>query len=162
MKKWKSNLDEMHEQKLLKIEHNGYWIAFWGLLIVILAQVVLTPDELREHLPRIMTGEWIVFMVLSLYLGFACMKNGIWDRKLQPNAKTNLLASLLAGGAVAVFQVLYSYFLFHRLVVALGVAGVSALITVILCFLALTVTARATKKQQEKLEEEPEDSAEEQ
>lgn len=162
MKKRKSNLDEMQEQKLLKIEHNGCWIAFWGLLIVILAQVVLTPDELREHLPRIMTGEWIVFMVLSLYLGFACMKNGIWDRKLKPNAKTNLLASLIAGGAVAVFQVLYSYFRFHRLVVALGVAGVSALITVILCFLTLTVTARATKKQQEKLEEEPEDSAEEQ
>lgn len=162
MKQKKSNLDEMQEQKLLKIEHNGCWIAFWGLLAAILAQVVLTPDELREHLPRIMTGEWIVFMVLSLYLGFACMKNGIWDRKLKPNAKTNLLASLIAGGAVAVFQVLYSYFRFHRLVVALGVAGVSALITVILCFLVLTVTARATKKQQEKLEEEPEDSAEEQ
>ncbi|MBQ1704295.1 MAG: hypothetical protein II028_00450 [Clostridia bacterium] len=162
MKQKKSNLDEMQEQKLLKIEHNGCWIAFWGLLAVILAQVVLTPDELREHLPRIMTGEWIVFMVLSLYLGFACMKNGIWDRKLKPNAKTNLLASLLAGGAVAVFQVLYSYFRFHRLVVALGVAGVSALITVILCFLTLTVTARVTKKQQEKLEEEPKDSAEEQ
>ena len=28
----KSNLDEMQEQELLKVEHNGCWIAFWGLL----------------------------------------------------------------------------------------------------------------------------------
>ena len=28
----KSNLDEMQEQELLKIEHNGCWLAFWGLL----------------------------------------------------------------------------------------------------------------------------------
>ena len=28
----KSNLDEIQEQELLKIEHNGCWLAFWGLL----------------------------------------------------------------------------------------------------------------------------------
>ena len=33
IRKMKSNLDERQELKLLKIEHNGCWIAFWGLLI---------------------------------------------------------------------------------------------------------------------------------
>ena len=27
-----SNLDERQEQTLLRIEHNGCWLAFWGLL----------------------------------------------------------------------------------------------------------------------------------
>ena len=31
MKKTKSNLDELQELKLLKIEHNGCWLAFWGI-----------------------------------------------------------------------------------------------------------------------------------
>ena len=30
----KNNLDEMQEQELLKIEHNGCWLAFWGMLAV--------------------------------------------------------------------------------------------------------------------------------
>lgn len=32
MKRLKNNLDEMQEQKLLKIEHNGMWFAFWDYL----------------------------------------------------------------------------------------------------------------------------------
>ena len=36
MKNKKSNLDERQEQGLLKIEHNGCWLAFWGLLIAML------------------------------------------------------------------------------------------------------------------------------
>ena len=31
-KKMKNKLDEMQELKMLKIEHNGCWFAFWGLL----------------------------------------------------------------------------------------------------------------------------------
>ena len=30
MRRKKSNLDEMQEQELLKVEHNGCWIVFWG------------------------------------------------------------------------------------------------------------------------------------
>ncbi len=35
MKK-KINLDDMQENKLLKMEQNGYWLGFWGLLAAIL------------------------------------------------------------------------------------------------------------------------------
>ena len=31
----KTNLDEMQELKLLKIEHNAYWFCFTGLLAAI-------------------------------------------------------------------------------------------------------------------------------
>ena len=32
----KNNLDERQEQIMLKIEHNGFWIAFWMLLAAML------------------------------------------------------------------------------------------------------------------------------
>ena len=37
----KSNLDEMQEQKLLRIEHNGFWIGFWGLVLAMAVQIAL-------------------------------------------------------------------------------------------------------------------------
>ena len=37
----KSNLDEMQEQAMLKIEHNGCWFAFWGLLAAMGIQMLL-------------------------------------------------------------------------------------------------------------------------
>ena len=61
----KSNLDEMQEQELLKIEHNGCWLAFWGLLAVMAIQMVMGVPGTQ------MLGEWIVFMVLALYLVIA-------------------------------------------------------------------------------------------
>ena len=89
----KNNLDEMQEQELLKIEHNGCCLAFWGLLVVMAVQMVMRVPG------RQMLGEWIVFMALSLYIAIACLRKGIWDRRLKANRKTNLIISLLAGAA---------------------------------------------------------------
>ena len=36
MKKKKINLDDMQENKLVKMEQNGYWLVFCGLLAAIL------------------------------------------------------------------------------------------------------------------------------
>ena len=47
IRKMKSNLDERQELKLLKIEHNGCWIAFWGLLIVMAIQMIVGMTVLR-------------------------------------------------------------------------------------------------------------------
>lgn len=43
-----------------------------------------------------LSGEWIVFMCLALYLTVGCIRNGIWDRKLKPNFKNNIMASSIA------------------------------------------------------------------
>ena len=95
MKEKKNKLDERQEQALLKIEHNGCWLAFWGLLIAIFVQVIIYGYDFKQ-----IAGEWIVFMVLCLYISTSCMKQGIWDRRLEPNPKTNLL---LSAGAAVVF-----------------------------------------------------------
>ena len=41
MKNLKNNLDEMQEAKLLQIEHNGFWLAFWGLLATLVWRFVI-------------------------------------------------------------------------------------------------------------------------
>ena len=98
MRRKKSNLDEMQEQELL--EHNGCWIAFWGLLAAIIIQSILFGSQDCKTL----AGEGIVFIVLSIYIAVACVRRGIWDRRFQMNAKTNLIlsaaAALVTGGVM--------------------------------------------------------------
>ena len=143
----KNNLDEMQEQALLRIEHNGCWLAFWGLLAVMAVQMVM-------HVPGSqMLGEWIVFMVLALYLVIACLRKGIWDRHLKANRKTNLIVSLLAAVATGILVTLSNPYLSEPLDYVL-VAGISGGFTFLLCFAALSISMKLYKKRREKLEQE--------
>lgn len=127
----KSNLDEMQEQALLRIEHTGCWLAFWGLLAAMAIQGILGAG-IRE-----LAGEWIVFMGLCLYLLVSCLRCGIWDRTLKANRKTNLIVSLIAGAAVGVFDaVLFLRYDMQWPDLAL-IAVIPAVITFVLCFAAL-------------------------
>ena len=99
----RNRLDGRQEQKMLQIEHNGCWIAFWGLAISLFVGCCLGLEW------RNLVGEWIVFMGLSLYIVIACLKNGIWDRKLEPTPKVNLCASIIAGIVCGVLQFARSY-----------------------------------------------------
>ncbi len=148
----KSNLDERQEQVLLGIEHNGCWLAFWGLLVSILAQEVIYGGELKY-----IAGEWLVFMVLCLYMLYACMKSGIWDRRLKPDMKTNALASAAACLVVAAT----AFLLVARRMENMRIAGYAALfgglVTFILCFVSLSASAAAYRKKQQEDEAEPEE-----
>ena len=150
----KSNLDEMQEQALLQVEHNGCWLAFWGLLAAMAIQII----AFRDLDFRMLAGEWIVFMALALYLSFACMKNGIWDRRLKADPKTNFLISLIAG---VVFGLIMFVTVWRRVPgkpVGSAAAGLfSCLMVFALCFLALSISARSYRKKQQMLEAEPDD-----
>ena len=148
MKKMKNNLDERQELKLLKIEHYGCWLAFWGLLIALTVQMVLTPDE-----PKAMAGEWIVFMALALYLSVACMKNGIWDRKIRPTVKNHLLMSAAAGVVVGILFFAISYVLYHHLIGSLATAAFMFFFVGVLCFGALMISAKICQKRLQKMAE---------
>ena len=37
----KNTLDEMQDQKMLKMEEYGYWILFWGLALAVVIQLLL-------------------------------------------------------------------------------------------------------------------------
>ncbi len=152
-KKMRNNLDERQEQALLKIEHNGCWFAFWALLAAIFAQQFIFGFDFRY-----MGGEWIIFMALALYMFAACMKNGIWDRHLKPDGRTNVLVSLIAAMLAGV---LFGLIIGHRFPdsVKVGVlAGVfTAVIVFVVCIIVLTASVAALRRRTAEMEKEPEE-----
>lgn len=150
----KNNLDERQEQALLRIEHNGCWLAFWGLLIAMAVQMIMNGAEQSYTV----AGEWVVFMVLAIYMVGACLKNGIWDRRLKPNTTTNLVVSLIAGVATGVFNAIMIVCKYPDKPVASIAAGIFMSVFVFVpCFVLLQISVKILKKKQQKLEEEPDD-----
>ena len=145
----KNNLDEMQEQKLLKLESRGFWLLWWGLLAAMAVQLLVYGVEAF----RLLLGEWVVFMLSSVYVTAACIKQGLWDRKLKPNFKTNLLMSLLAGVVSGGFMGVYSYRSFGAAEAAFWTVALVGGCTFVLCLLALSLSAAAYKKRRQKLDE---------
>ena len=85
-----NKLDEMQNQKLLKLEEYGFWIMFWALAVAIAVQL-LTGATIKE-----VAGKSIVLLIGSIYLSITALKNGIWTRKATPTRKGNAMASLIA------------------------------------------------------------------
>ena len=144
-----NNLDEMQEQKLLKLESRGFWLIWWGLLAAMAVQLLVYGVEAHRHL----LGEWVVFMLASVYMVAACTKQGLWDRKLKPNFKTNLLLSLLAAVVTGGFMGVYSYRSFGAAEAARLTVAMVGGCTFLLCLLALSLSAAAYKKRRQKLDE---------
>ncbi len=99
----KSNLDEMQEQKLLHTEKLGLGFAFWGLLVAIVVQFFIGADYKQ------LAGEAIVLMGIGIITAFGCFKNGIWDRRLKPNLKTNMLLSIVTSLGVGLIIGISNY-----------------------------------------------------
>ena len=144
-----NHLDEMQEQKLLKLESRGFWLLWWGLLAAMAVQLLVYGVEAF----RLLLGEWVVFMLSSVYMAAACIKQGLWDRKLKPNFKTNLLMSLLAGVVSGGFMGVYSYRSFGAAEAAFWTVALVGGCTFVLCLLALSLSAAAYKKRRQKLDE---------
>lgn len=148
MKKSKSNLDEMQEQKLLKIEKNGFWILFWGLAISIYVQLAMGHGGFEY-----IGGEAVILIAVSVYLLEACIKNGIWDRKLKPNFKTNLILSLAAALFVGIFWFIVSYYRYHALAGSFATFAVMFISVGVLTFAMLSIFSGIYKARKSKLDE---------
>lgn len=93
----RNNLDEMQKQTLLKIESRGFWV----LWVLLLAALII--ESLLGFAPREMAAEWFIFMLGSAYSVLSDLRAGIWDRRLKPNTKTNVVVSVAGGVAVFVW-----------------------------------------------------------
>lgn len=141
-------LDEMQEQKLLKIESHGVWIAFSLLVISILVQVAYANYTKTE--PHI-AGEIITFLTLDAYILFSCIKNGIWSRSIKASKKTNVLGALIAGIIVGLLNAFtFSHATQQAMV---GAFIISALFTGILTYILLQICMNMTNKRRNKLDE---------
>ena len=88
----RNQLDERQEQIVLKIEHNGCWFAFWALLVALFVEQFIFGFDFKY-----IAGEWIIFMILAVYLCGACLKNGIWDRHLRCRRKCHPVSGTSGG-----------------------------------------------------------------
>ena len=93
------NLDEMQNQKLLKLEEYGFWIVFWALLASIIVQLIVGAG-IKEVI-----GEIIIFLIGSVYLAVTTLKNGLWTRSAVPSRKGNALVSLIPAAVIGVLHV---------------------------------------------------------
>ena len=150
MKNVKNNLDEMQEAKLLQIEHNGCWLAFWGLLAAIVVELfVFGVENMRYFI-----GEWVVFMALCVYLSEACLRNGIWDRRLKADRKTNAIISLIAGAVTGLVFAAIAVVRYHSVPGAIATFAMLFVFVGAACYLALSLTAKEYKKKLAQLESE--------
>ena len=154
MRKNKGNrLDEMQELQLLRIEHNACWIAFFGLAAAIIIQHLLIPDVAAASM-----GETVILLVVGIYMSAACARKGIWDRKLENNARTNGAISLLAG--VISFCLMFIRVRLNfpdKPVGALCAGAITGIGCFFLCWVVISILGRETKKRQAELEKEPEE-----
>ena len=90
----KSCLDEMQNQKLLKLEEYGFWMMFWASLAVILGQLFLG-GSFKE-----IAGEMLILLIGSAYLCVTSLKNGLWAKSSTPTKKGNALASILPAAVI--------------------------------------------------------------
>lgn len=156
MKKRQNTLDEMQENKLLKIEGAGFWLAFAGLLTAIVIQVLVRPD-LRQ-----IAGELTVFFVMSIYLIVLCLKNGLWSKTPAPTGKGNVISSAAAALAVGVIFIVRS-----QLILRNGFSKEFAVILLVSmavvfggCFATLEVTRAIYWRRRSKLDHPSEESGE--
>ena len=99
-KRTPSQLDEMQQAKLLKINSNGMNLCYIGLLAAILIQWLVKRDF------SAIIGEVIVFFLLVFYITGASIYEGLWSSKVKPSIRSNLLISLIPAAAVGVLLVL--------------------------------------------------------
>ncbi|MCO7110164.1 hypothetical protein NIA69_14965 [Gemmiger formicilis] len=127
----------MQKQTLLKIESRGFWM----LWVLLLAALII--ESLLGFAPREMAAEWFIFMLGCAYSVLSDLRAGIWDRRLKPNTKTNVVVSVVGGVAVLVWGLIkFAEF-------GMGVAVLQAVImgvcTWVLCFALLQLSMKAYK-----------------
>lgn len=149
-KKGKSQLDEMQEQNLRKLESWGFWLTWGALLLSIMIQMLIYKEEAGKYLK----GEWIVFMASNLYMVIGCVRLGIWSRRGIPSFKSLCLISLLAGLVTGIFVAVYNYLIYGDVLTALATVILASLFTFVLCLLVLVVSLSAYKKRRQKLDSE--------
>lgn len=153
-------IDERQEKELLKSESKGFWLGYWLLLVVMLAQVVLSSIDMGEFIPPF-AGEWIVFMVMCVYIICKSMKNNVWERKREPSTKSNVVYSLVAGGVTGILMFVVAFINSGKPVGAIAAGVFIAGATFAMCFAALSVAAAVYESKKKKLEEAEENAQDE-
>ena len=137
----KNQLDEMQERTMLTIESRGFWLV-WSLLLVVLLVEGLLGFTMRE-----MAGTWAVFVA-------ACLRAGLWSRRIKNAAGTNVLFSLAGAAVIGVFTFVRMSAFDVPLAIHLACAAIAAGTTFVLALVVLQLCSAVYKKRHEQLENE--------
>ena len=141
------NLDEMQDQKILKMEEYGYWILFWGLALAVVVQLLLG-GSIRQ-----VAGELVVLLVGGAYVLATSLKNGLWTRNATPTRKGNAVASLIPAAAICVLNVIK---LIQKKDIGTNDILIAAAFTIgtyVVCFAVLEVLRVLYEKRRSKLDD---------
>ena len=144
----KNQLDEMQEHTMLTIESRGFWLV-WSLLLVVLLVEGLLGFTMRE-----MAGTWAVFMIGCVYIVAACLRAGLWSRRIKNAASTNVLFSLAGAAVIGVFTFVRMSAFDVPLAIHLACAAIAAGTTFVLALVVLQLCSAVYKKRHEQLENE--------
>lgn len=96
-----NQLDEMQEQTLRKIESQGFWLLWVGLLAAILVQPLLQVPSAQ------IPGEFTVFLAADGYLLLQCLRNGIVWKSLLSEILAGIFTFILTLGLMQLTPFLY-------------------------------------------------------
>lgn len=153
MKKLRNNLDEMQEQNLLNIEKTGFWMAYWGLVIAIVAQTLIYKENAFAYI----RGECIILFVSSICMALECIRKGIWSRSIPATPRANLLCSFVAAGAFSLILGVIKYIQYGSVPGAFASAVIFFISMFFLCFVVLSGMLFFYNRKKEKLEAEDEE-----
>ena len=148
-KKSKNMLDEMQDNKLLKIEEVGFWLVFWILVAAILLQALMG-TTLKE-----LVGEIVALSAASVYIVGSNLKNGLWTRKNTPTLKTNAIASLIPSFVFGTINAVRAFVILKKPIEFRSTIQIIAMCfgVYILCFALLEILCLIYKKRREKLDD---------
>ena len=138
-------MDEMQEQKLLRIGEHSAELCFWGLAAAIVIQCVVG-TTLRE-----IAGEALILALMSVYMTAAALRNGLWTKNSAPDTGKNALISLIPAGLTGAVMAARCVILDKRL----PVGSMLLLMAVVYagCLLSLTLLGRSWTKRRRRLDE---------
>ena len=142
-----NTLDEMQDQKMLKMEEYGCWILFWGLALAVVVQLLLG-GSIRQ-----VAGELIVLLVGGAYVLVTSLKNGLWTRSATPTRKRNAAVSIIPAAIIGVLNVIK---LIQKKDIGTNdilIAVAFAVGTYIVCFVVLEVLRVLYEKRRSKLDD---------
>jgi hypothetical protein len=150
----KSILDEMQNQKLLKLEEIGFWILFWALFLSIAVQLI-AGGTFRD-----VFGEIVILFIGSVYLLFASLKNGLWMKTAVPTRKGNAIISILPAIIIAVVNGIR--IVLNKAIHTKSLLTVTAFVlaTYLICFVVLELFRTIYKTRRTELDEPDEESEE--
>lgn len=153
----KNCLDEMQEQKMLHIEKR----CFWGLYFMLAASVVI--QLAAGSSKRDLVGELIPFFAISIYMIRECLRNGIWDRRLKADGKTNLMVSGVASAVVLGIMTAFCFSHNYKAYIksaeaAAGFILIPVVLTFICTLAALSIFTNIYRKRVEKMETQEEEN----